>query len=645
MRRGFAFVETRDGPATWFGANFWSAAGGPRMWSRYDPELIRAELAVLREHGLTLTRSFFFWPDFMPEPHHIDESCAAAYSDFLNAHVETGMRTIPTFLVGHMSGENFDPPWRHGRDLYRDVWMLDRQSWFIERLTARYADHPAVAGWLISNEMPIYGDSAERESVTAWAGLMVRAVRAGGGTQPVSIGDGAWGAEVTGSDNGFSVRDLASLTDFLGPHVYRMEDDRIRQHFGAAFICELTSTLGSPVVLEEFGLSSEFASDEHAATYYRQVLHNSLLAGATGWIAWNNTDFDGLAGQDPYRHHPFELHFGLTTSEREPKPQLREMARFADTLSAIDVLGCRREPARAAMIVPEHLEGDLPISDGDDARFAFSTLRQAYTSAKLAGLPVGLCRERDGLAEDCSLYLLPSAKQLTAPSVAGLEELAASGAVVYLSYCHGTGSFQRGPWIAGLNRSFGVEHQLWYGEVDPIEPDEVELTFRRDFGALAAGEKLRVPVAGNRHSRARLPVRATEAEILAVDQDGEPAVLRRSVGSGWMVLCAYPIEHMADWTPAANPDAAVRLYDALADFAGMHRAVRVADPAVGVDVLRHRDGRRFVFVTSHSPEPLRVTPEVAGGELTELDDDKPVDTLELPPYEVRVLSFSEFDAA
>ncbi|MGJ7906570.1 cellulase family glycosylhydrolase [Actinopolyspora sp. H202] len=645
MRRGFAFVDTKDGPVSWFGANFWSAAGGPRMWTRYDPELVRAELAVLCEHGLTLTRSFFFWPDFMPEPDRIDESCAAAYADFLNAHVETGLRTIPTFLVGHMSGENFDPPWRGGRDLYRDVWLLDRQSWFVEQLTARYTDHPAVAGWLISNEMPIYGEPADRESVTAWVGLMVRSVRAGGGTQPISVGDGAWGAEVTGTDNGFSVRDLASLTDFLGPHVYRMEDDRVRQHFGAAFICELTTTLGSPVVLEEFGLSSDFASDEHAAVYYRQVLHNSLLAGSTGWMAWNNTDFDELAGQDPYRHHPFELHFGLTTSRREPKPQLREMARFSETLAAIDVLNCEREPARVAMIVPEHLEGDIPISDGDDARFAFSTLRQAYTSAKLADLPVGLCRERDGIAEDCSLYLLPSAKQLTAPSTGKLEELAASGATLYLSYCHGTGSFQRGPWIAGLDRIFGVKHQLWYGQVDPIQREEVELTFRTDFGGLAAGTKLSLPVAGNRHSRARLPVRATEAEIVAVDQDGDPAVLRNRVGSGWTVLCTYPIEHMADWTPGVNPDAAVGLYDALAEFAGVRRSVRVADPAVSADVLRHRDGRRFVFLNSQSPQPLRVTPEVTAGELTDLDEEKPVDTLELPPYEVRVLRMSGFDAA
>ena len=91
-----------------------------------------------------------------------------------------------------------------------------------------------------------------------------------------------------------------------------MSDDPVRQSMAAALACELSGSFGRPVVLEEFGLSSDFASDENAAHYYRQVLHTSLIAGAKGWLAWNNCDYDDLRDQDPYRHHPFEMHFGLT---------------------------------------------------------------------------------------------------------------------------------------------------------------------------------------------------------------------------------------------------------------------------------------------------------------------------------------------
>src|ERR1017187_10006132 len=273
MHRNTAKITTAGGPACWLGANFWSRTGGPLMWRSYDPRIVSDELRVLREHGLGVTRSFFYWPDFMPSPDRIDEQMTARFADFLDRHVEASMNTIPTFLVGHMSGENWDPAWRQGRDLYADTWMVAQQSWYIRTVAQRWSDHPAVAGWLISNEMPIYGLDAPTDVVTAWAELMVQAVRAGGGMQPVSLGDGAWGIEVTGRDNGFSVRELGALVDFVGPHVYRMETDVVRQHLKSAFICELAAVGGRPVVLEEFGVSSDFASAENSGHYYRQQLH------------------------------------------------------------------------------------------------------------------------------------------------------------------------------------------------------------------------------------------------------------------------------------------------------------------------------------------------------------------------------------
>lgn len=103
--------------ACWAGTNFWSRAGGPRMWTRYDGAVVRDELAVLAEHGLNVTRSFCYWPDFVPEPGQLHEQAAASFGDFLDAHAECGLGTIPTVIVGHMSGENRDPAWRHGRDL------------------------------------------------------------------------------------------------------------------------------------------------------------------------------------------------------------------------------------------------------------------------------------------------------------------------------------------------------------------------------------------------------------------------------------------------------------------------------------------------------------------------------------------------
>ncbi|MEW2544380.1 cellulase family glycosylhydrolase [Streptomyces sp. NPDC047002] len=641
MRRHTAHLTHDAAVLPWLGANFWSRTGGPLMWRDYDPEVVRQELAVLGDHGLTMTRSFFYWPDFHPEPHRIDEELCDRFRDFLDAHTERGMATVPTFIVGHMSGENWDPAWRGGRDLYEDVWMVGRQAWFVHQMTRRFKDHPAVTGWLITNEMPGYGrvyqvDPPSSDVVTAWAQAMCHAVRAAGGTQPVSLGDGAWGIEVTGRDNGFSLRDTAEYVDFVGPHVYRSDTDRVRQHYRAAFECELASVTGQPVVLEEFGVSTDTVSADAAAVYYRQTLHNSLLGGATGWIAWNNTDYDALWDRSPYDHHPFEMHFGITDADGRPKPPLRELADFAEVLEATDYVRCHRTDADAALVVPAFLERGYPYSRPADRPLIFSSLHQAYVAARAADLPVALTREADGLPGEAALYLLPATRQFTTRTRRELERRARTGATVYLSFCSGEHPGTRGPWFDGLDGLFGVEHQLTYGVAEPVDDRELALTFTADFGGIAAGETLRFPVAGNEDSRAYLPVQPRGARVLATDAHGRPALLEHAVGRGRTVLATYPVEHMAARTARVNPDATHRLYAALAEVAGAARPVTVDSPFVGADTVRHEDGRRFVWLVSQSGADETVRPR-AGAALRELGGGAPVDEVTLPPYGVRVL--------
>ena len=646
MRRNSARITAGGQPVSWLGANFWSRTGGPLMWRSYDPAVVRDELRVLREHGLTMTRSFFFWPDFMPEPATIDEDMAARFGDFLDRHAEQRMSTVPTFIVGHMSGQNWDPAWRAGRDLYADVWMVGRQAWFAGEMVRRFGSHPAVAGWLVSNEMPLYGgDQAPPETVAAWAQIMRDAVRAAGGRQPFSLGDGAWGIEATGRENGFRLAEVARLCDFLGPHVYPAGDDRIRQHYAAAWQCELAGTFGRPVVLEEFGVSSDFASEANAARYYRHVLHNSLLAGAAGWIAWNNTDFD-LPGQDPYRHHAFEQHFGLTDAAGQPKATLREMRAFAATLDAIEAGRCARTDTDAALIVPGYLDTSYPFTDPADRPRIARSLAQAYVSARLADLPVALTRETGGIAGDgpregrgdARLYLAPSVQRMLAPTGAALERLAADGACVYVSYSAGDSRSHRGPWYGRLNEMFGVRHLLDVGMGDPVEDDAVRLTLRQDLGGLAAGTTLTFAAPGN---QVFLPVEPDGAEVLAADARGRPALLLRRTGGGSFVLCTYPVEHMAALTPRVNPDDTVTLYDALARHAGVRRPVTVADPRVACDTLIRDDGALFAVLASHAAEALTVTPALGGGELTTLDGEDAAEGVKLGPFGIKVLRIAD----
>ncbi|NUT34165.1 MAG: cellulase family glycosylhydrolase [Hamadaea sp.] len=617
------------------------------MWTRYDAAVVAKELQVLADHGLTVTRSFFFWPDAMPTPDRLDEQIMARYAGFLDLHTAFGLRTVPTLIVGHMSGENWDPAWRGGRDLYADVWLVGRQAWYAEQVARRFAGHPAIAGWLLSNEMPLYGGRGTVETVSSWAALVTAGLRAGGATQPVSIGDGAWTIEMSGVESGFRLAELGPLQDWIGPHVYPMGDDQIRQHWRAAFTCELAHIAGRPVVLEEFGASSDFVSDENVGHWYRQLLHTSLLAGATGWVAWNNTDFDDLADEPPYSHHPFELHFGVTDVHGRPKASLREMTAFREILDAVDLPGCRRTPSRVGLVVSAHADTALPFTDERERKLMFAALEQAYLSARSADLPPALIRQSaetapGGIPDDCDLYLLPSLKQLDAPGWRRLEHLANAGHTVYVSYCDGGTDNQRGPWYAGVDRIFGLRHRLRYGLVDRITGDEVRFTVTEAFGDLRPGDELAFPVNGNEHLRAYLPVEAVDATVLAVDADGRPALLRRRVGAGAVVFCAYPLEAMAAATPHVNPDQTGRLYAALAAEAGVRPRIRVDDPRVFADTLDHASGDSFVWLINAVDEAVSVTPELtASGELFDLVTGEAVTAIDLPPFGVRVLRVAD----
>lgn len=643
MLRPMPKTTTADGKDVfWYGANFWSRSGGPLMWRNYDPDLVRQELAVLAEHGLDMTRSFFYWPDFQPEPDVIDEQLCAHYADFLDAHAEHGMTTIPTFIVGHMSGENWDPAWRQGRDIYADVWMVGREVFYVTELTRRFHEHPAVSGWLISNEIPIYGGEGDRGVIEAWCRIMVSAVRAGGGTQPISIGDGAWGQEVTGHDSGFSVRDLAAITDFVGPHVYRMETDVVRQHLNAAFVCELAAVGGKPVVMEEFGLSTDFVSTENARHYYRQLLVNTLLAGSVGWIAWNNTDYDDIIGQRPYSHHPFELHFGITDRTGRPKSALLELQDFRRLVDRIDLPHLRRRDAEAALVVSSYVDSSYSFLDDVQPRMIVANAHQGYVSAKQAGLPVAVVREQTdgGIPDGARLYLFPSLKELTGPSWAQLVELADGGATVYVSYCAGESGFQRGPWWTCTEELFGVRNDLVYGLNNPVEDDEVVIAFSEDLGSIRAGEQLVVRAAGNENSRAFLPVVVTDGRVVATDQHGNPAVVVKEHGAGRAVLCTYPLEHFAARRRGANPEDSWRLYHALAGLAGAAAPVQVDDPRVLVDALVHDDGRELWFLVSQHGQAVEVA-VACEDELTTLYGEPAGQTVHLDPYGYVVLVRAE----
>ena len=165
-------------------------------------------------------------------------------------------------------------------------------------------------------------------------------------------------------------------------------------------------------------------------------------------------------------------------------------------------------------------------------------------------------------------------------------------------------------------------------------------TSTADFGDITVGEQVSFGVAGNESARAFLPVEAAGATVLAVDGHGRPALLSRQIGTGSVVLCTYPVEHMAARTPRVNPESTWRLYAALAAAAGVQLPLAASDPRVMTGRLRTGAGEVAVLVNT-SAQQVEVALVTTGTALYGRGDTasgEPLQELVLAPFEVEILS-------
>ncbi|HEX6835776.1 MAG TPA: beta-mannosidase, partial [Polyangia bacterium] len=181
------------------GANYWSRAGGPRMWERFDEAVVCEELRALKAAGLDCLRMFAFVPSMMPQPPAVDDARLALMARFAALAEEAGLALFPTPLVGHMSGENYgfaERATNGERSLYRDPELRAWQTALVRAVVGAMREQPSVAGFILSNEMPLWAGAvglasgAPAADVVDWARAMTAAVRDADGTRPVGTGDG-----------------------------------------------------------------------------------------------------------------------------------------------------------------------------------------------------------------------------------------------------------------------------------------------------------------------------------------------------------------------------------------------------------------------------------------------------------------------
>lgn len=539
------------------GWNYWSRAGGPRMWEadRFDAAVVEDEIRAMRDAGANVCRSFVFLPTFMPRPPAVDAGAVARFRTFLDLCARHGLATLPSLLVGHMSGENYGFPGQRGRSPYTDPEVLAWTLALVDGVVGAARGHAAIAGWVLSNEMPLWGGKGEVATIVAWAQAVCDRVRAADPGRPVSVGDGVMNAK--GGQNGFDAPALSAIVDWIGPHTYYSDTDAMRQGLQTELLVRSVQGLGRPVVLEEFGCSSSQASERGQAAYFRESIHGVYTLGGAGAIGWCASDF-ALADDPPYRHHAFELGFGAFRADGSAKAVVDEVRAFARLVGPLAPAATTFPAPRAAIVVPSYFSVDYPFSWEDRGRMR-ACLVEAYALAQRAGIEVAVVEERAIGERAYELYIVPSMQKLLEPTWHALAERVRAGAIAWVSYFHGDHSWHQGMWWHSFEEMTGLRHDLSYGVPEGPGP------------RVTVGDaELVVPPTADPFSSAMLPCEAVSAEVVLRDDQGRIALTKNALGRGALWFCTLPLEALLARTPHVHrEDRAWHLYARVARDAGL----------------------------------------------------------------------------
>ena len=629
-RQGHRFIPV--------GAN-WVPAKAAMEWPyEWDPSSIEADFARMHELGFNTIRLDMVWGWFEPRPGDFNPE-AFRELDFLTSLAHRyHIYLHPMLLIGGEVGEAFwDVPYRHGRNPQSDPYMLRLETDFAAEFARRYAKETAILAWDLTDEPPFWISEQTTDSMAInWTRLLSGAIRRFDSLHPLVVGTSM---EDVGR-GAFRPDNLRDEVDFFSVHPYTIYAQKLfpdpmlsaRGTYGAAFETALSGSAGRPVMVQEIGASSAQYEPQQIAAYLRASLYSALGAGANGFLIWCYTD---AAPQQyrlvPYLRSPHETQFGLTTWEGKERPAAEMFEDFEKIVGRLDLAGIEPAPAAAGIIVPN--EWSKPY--GDESRFGLAgptivpytstdeggavaeqklpdfaeendwltgSWLSSFILARQAGLKADFPREYSDW-HSRPLLLLPSPLTSTDSFLVHVHtdfwekarQYVADGGALYASLCGDAA-------IPEMERLFGARL------VDHSPAGEVTLKVVTAWGGLKPGDTFHYSAGGGslRQWAATLEVRG--GTVVAVDQDGRPALVANRLGKGATLLGAYPLESYLAGLPAAfdKEENTYRIYRAFGEWAGVKLRFRNDQFSVEAVSLNAQD-RGYVVVVNHSGKSRHVT--------------------------------------
>jgi hypothetical protein len=637
VRAGRHYLRAGNASVLPVGAHFVPVQGPDWPW-RVDESAFDAAFAQMASAGMNTARIDVLWQAVEPEPGRYDEQHLRRLDAVLDSARRHGLWLHPTLFIGGEVGDAFwDVPWRQDRHPHRDPELLRLQAEHAEMLARRWKGDPAIIAWDLTDEPPfwLFQDTTD-DDARRWTRTLADALRHEDPEHLVTIGtsgqDVGWGpfrADVVGDQLDFG---CVHPYPIYAPEIYPDTLLSPRTTHAAAFETVLAGGAGKPVMVHEYGASSAQFDPEAIAAHDRLFSYASLGRGAIGYYAWCWTDAEPDAYRRvPYLRQPHETQFGVTDWRGDLRPRGHVLADVARVTRALDLDAVAADgpaPARAAIPIPhEYVRPYDPNAYGldtasglyrpsesvwsprrvgmTDARPLMRTLLNAFVIGSRADLSIAFPRERlDDVWPEARLVLLPAPLASTTITLwhvrssywRGARDFFARGGVLYVS-CSADVAIPEMDELAGCR----------VADRAPIEPAHV-LRFVRPWGPFASGEELAVPGGDAALASRGVRLRVSDAETVAVDGDGRPALVVARRGSGAAVTCAYPIETLLAAMPDAHGpgDRWWGLYAGLSALLADSGHAGCDHPDVTVGELRGPAGG-LVTVTNHSTAHVAAT--------------------------------------
>jgi endo-1,4-beta-mannosidase len=522
------------------GVNYWPTKQNIKMWKNWEPEEIEKDILSLSQLGTRTLRCFVLDEDFVDTYDNLNQESFSKLEKFLDICAFNGQKVMLTFMVGHMSGRNWLIPWAPANNIYEDKSIV-KFTEFVKNIVVRFRDHPAIEGWIMSNEMSIVSQPRDKYEALLIEKAFYGTVKLYDQKHLVSSGEVISYLQ--------EPQNIEGNSDYAGLHIYFYDNDRIRHRFTYGSMLKIYSNDGNNrSFLEEFGYSTNQISEESQGEFIYSMLWSSFINGSLGALIWCSSDFEQI-DDPPYEWRLIELNFGLMDRRRNPKISGKMLKKFSEEVKKLEKNGVRSkdfsESSTASILVPFFTSDDYTSIDSNYRNQLFMRFPNGLTISlqllKMANIESSafyedIIREK---IESKRLVVIPSVPTLKATSWALIREMSEKNEIgIYASTFRGiSGRISLNNFHESFTNLweeiFGLQNVLEAGEKGIHYSERISLDFLTNFGKIKKGEKIDLTLDGLEVYSYR--IKAKDAQVIAQDQFGNPVLTRSNRGKNFFL--------------------------------------------------------------------------------------------------------------